>query len=94
MQTVNELVPWETVRLYVDIKYEKFEGIAKITINRPQVRNAFRPLTVEEMMHAFTDAKYDSEIGVIIITGGLIYFPAVALGPIVEHFLMLGGKLF
>ncbi len=55
---------------YQDIRYHKSEcGIAKITINRPQVRNAFRPLTVQEMMHALNDARIDPEIGVIILTG-------------------------
>ncbi len=62
-------VQWTACGSYTDIKYEKYNGVAKITINRPQVRNAFRPMTVEEMMHAFNDAKYDSEIGAIIITG-------------------------
>ncbi len=53
-----------------DIFYHtSFEGIAKITINRPQVRNAFRPQTVNEMMAAFTKARYDEKIGVIILTG-------------------------
>jgi naphthoate synthase len=55
--------------MYTDIKYTKFEGIAKITINRPEVRNAFRPLTVEEMSHALGDARHDPEVGVIILTG-------------------------
>jgi naphthoate synthase len=54
---------------YSDIKYEKWDGIAKITINRPQVRNAFRPLTVDEMRHALQDARHDPDIGVIILTG-------------------------
>jgi len=45
------------------------DGIAKITINRPQVRNAFRPLTVNEMMNALEDARNDPKIGVIILTG-------------------------
>lgn len=53
-----------------DIRYEKStDGIAKITINRPQVRNAFRPLTVKEMIQALADARYDDNIGVIILTG-------------------------
>lgn len=60
---------WIACGTYTDIKYEKWDGIAKITINRPHVRNAFRPLTVDEMMHAFNDARFDSTIGVIIITG-------------------------
>lgn len=63
------MVKWSTVGDYTDIKYHKTEGIAKVTINRPEVRNAFRPLTVQEMMHAFADAREDAEIGVIILTG-------------------------
>jgi naphthoate synthase len=55
---------------YEDVLYEKSkEGIAKITINRPQVRNAFRPQTVTEMSRAFADARDDAEIGVVILTG-------------------------
>jgi len=60
---------WIKVRSYQDIVYEKAEGIAKITINRPEVRNAFRPLTVEEMRQAFEDARNDSQIGVVILCG-------------------------
>lgn len=61
--------PWISAGIYTDIKYEKLEGIAKITINRPEVRNAFRPLTVTEMMTAFRDAEEDQDIGVIVLTG-------------------------
>lgn len=60
---------WKAEGSYTDILYHKSGGIAKITINRPQVRNAFRPLTVEEMRHALADARDDHEIGVIILTG-------------------------
>ena len=60
---------WVESEKYTDILYHKAEGIAKITINRPGVRNAFRPLTVEEMMRALEDARNDSRIGVIILTG-------------------------
>ena len=63
------MIEWNAVGIYTDILYHKMPGIAKITINRPEVRNAFRPLTVKEMMHAFEDARMDSAIGVIIITG-------------------------
>ncbi|MCP4044269.1 MAG: 1,4-dihydroxy-2-naphthoyl-CoA synthase [Gammaproteobacteria bacterium] len=54
---------------FQDILYEHAEGIAKITINRPEVRNAFRPETVEEVMQAFSHAHLERNIGVIILTG-------------------------
>ena len=52
-----DAVQWERVRDYEDIIYEKAEGIARVTINRPEVRNAFRPQTVNEMIDAFEDAR-------------------------------------
>jgi naphthoate synthase len=61
---------WTSIRTYEDIIYEKStDGIARITINRPHVRNAFRPLTVNEMIDAFADAREDLSIGVVILTG-------------------------
>lgn len=60
---------WETIKSFTDIRYERFEGIAKITINRPEVRNAFRPLTVVEMREALQLARADGEVGVIVLTG-------------------------
>ncbi|MBS4035458.1 MAG: 1,4-dihydroxy-2-naphthoyl-CoA synthase [Ignavibacterium sp.] len=62
---------WKIVKEYNDIIYEKLdgEGIAKVTINRPEVRNAFRPETVKEMIEAFIDAREDQELGVILLTG-------------------------
>jgi naphthoate synthase len=61
---------WTPIKPYTDIRYERTEdGIAKITINRPEVRNAFRPLTVREMREAFELAREDPEIGVVILTG-------------------------
>jgi naphthoate synthase len=60
---------WQKVKNYTDIIYEKMDGIAKITINRPEVRNAFRPETVSEMYGAFSDAREDQTIGVILLTG-------------------------
>src|SRR5688500_20331678 len=62
-------IVWVSAGEFEDIKYEKAEGIAKITINRPEVRNAFRPLTVIEMQSAIEDAREDHETGVIILTG-------------------------
>lgn len=62
-------VEWRRVRDYTDIIYEHAEGIARITINRPEVRNAFRPETVMELMDAFADAREDSRIGVVLLTG-------------------------
>ena len=60
---------WKPVKQFSDILYEKAEGIAKITINRPEKRNAFRPETVDEMIEAFQEARDDSEVGVILLTG-------------------------
>lgn len=62
--------PWEKLsRSYEDIIYETYSGIAKITINRPEVRNAFRPKTIMELIDAFSIAREDENIGVIILTG-------------------------
>jgi len=54
---------------YEDILYTKKEGVATATINRPQVYNAFRPQTIDELLHAFEDAWYDETIGAIVLTG-------------------------
>ena len=62
-------VNWHTAGEYEDIIYEKADGIAKVTINRPEVHNAFRPTTLFELSAAFDDARDDQEIGVIILTG-------------------------
>jgi naphthoate synthase len=66
-------VAWEPAAEYVDIRYERGTGadagIAKITINRPEVRNAFRPETVTELSDAFTRAREDLDVGVVILTG-------------------------
>ncbi len=62
-------VNWIQEGEFTDILYHKAEGIAKITINRPEVRNAFRPQTVDEMIGALQDARNDNAIGVIILTG-------------------------
>jgi naphthoate synthase len=63
------MIIWNECGTYTDIKYHKADGIAKITINRPHVRNAFRPLTVDEMSDALFDARRDEDIGCIILTG-------------------------
>ena len=62
---------WTTAREYTDIKYETTDdgSIAKITINRPQVRNAFRPQNVHEMLNALNAAHEDPKVGVVILTG-------------------------
>ncbi len=68
MTTATE--QWIPVKIFEDILYEKNdEGIAKITINRPHVRNAFRPETIIELQEAFELARNDSDVGVIIFTG-------------------------
>jgi len=63
------MIEWAEAGEFTDIKYHKTDGIAKITINRPEVRNAFRPLTVEEMIQALDEARNDPTIGVVILTG-------------------------
>src|SRR5438445_12910807 len=60
---------WTSSGDYTDIRYETAEGIAKITINRPEVRNAFRPQTLCELSRAFEVARDDPAVGVIIFTG-------------------------
>ena len=65
MSSVN----WTDAKQYEEIKYEKAEGIAKITINRPHRRNAFTPLTIDEISDALRDARFDEEIGVVVLTG-------------------------
>jgi naphthoate synthase len=70
----RDVIDWQPSELatgggYTDIRYETAEGIAKITINRPEVRNAFRPTTLFELSAAFTAARDDPAIGVIILTG-------------------------
>jgi naphthoate synthase len=60
---------WQPVKVYDDILYYKADGIAKIVINRPEKRNAFRPKTVFELYEAFSDAREDPSIGVILLTG-------------------------
>src|SRR5580700_3166606 len=60
---------WKTAKVYSDILYQKADGIAKITINRPEKRNAFRPETVAQLIDAFSDARDDQKIGVVLLTG-------------------------
>jgi len=60
---------WQKAGDYKDILYDTWDGIARITINRPEVRNAFRPTTVFEMLRAFEAARDDPAIGVVILTG-------------------------
>jgi naphthoate synthase len=68
MHKLNTL--WQEIKQFQDIKFHKTDdGIAKITINRPEVRNAFRPETVLEMQEAFTLARHDTSVGIVILTG-------------------------
>ena len=62
-------IEWKRSGDYGDISYDTAEGIAKITICRPEVRNAFRPQTLFELSHAFNEARDDPEVGVIVLTG-------------------------
>lgn len=60
---------WKTIKEYKDIKFDFYDGIAKITINRPEVRNAFRPQTVMDMSDAMLICRESQEIGVVVFTG-------------------------
>lgn len=60
---------WQTVKEYEDITYEKADGMARIAFNRPEVRNAFRPRTIDEMTDAFRHVWMDPEVGVVLLTG-------------------------
>jgi len=68
-QNLYAPIAWQSAAEYIDIRYEKADGIAKITIDRPDVLNAFRPQTLVEVSAAFELAREDSEIGVVILTG-------------------------
>jgi naphthoate synthase len=63
------MVEWKTIKEYTDILFEQYENVAKITINRPEVYNAFRPLTNQEMLDAFRYCREEASIRVIILTG-------------------------
>ena len=56
---------WKTAKEFEDITYKKADGVARIAFNRPDVRNAFRPKTTSELLHAFQDAHEDTSIGVV-----------------------------
>ena len=60
---------WKTVKDYSDITYQKADGMARIAFNRPEVRNAFRPQTIDQMIEAFRDVWADETIGVVLLTG-------------------------
>ena len=60
---------WKTSKVYSDILYQKADGIAKVTINSPEKRNAFRPETISQLIEAFTDARDDQRVGVVLLTG-------------------------
>lgn len=62
-------VDWKTVKEYQDITYKKCGAVARIAFNRPEVRNAFRPLTVAELYEALVDAREDTTIGVVLLSG-------------------------
>ena len=67
--TMKNKVQWKSIKSYEEILFESFEGIAKISINRPKVHNAFTPLTIKEMSDAMAICREDEKIGVVIITG-------------------------
>lgn len=66
---IKNAAEWVEVKKYEDITYHKADGIARIAFNRPDVRNAFRPDTIKEMIEAFEEVWEDPEVGVILLTG-------------------------
>src|SRR3954469_25284207 len=68
-QQIRTALDWRPAGEFEDIRYEIAEGIAKITIDRPEVRNAFRPQTVIEISDALERAREDLDVGVIVLTG-------------------------
>ena len=64
-----EVLQWTTVKEYEDITYQKSGGVARIAFNRPEVRNAFRPQTIDEMIEAFNHVWHDQQVGTILLTG-------------------------
>jgi naphthoate synthase len=68
-KAASKTTRWRTAGKYSDILYHKTDGIARVTINRPEKRNAFRPETVSQMYEAFCDAREDPSIGVVLLTG-------------------------
>ncbi|PJF28378.1 MAG: 1,4-dihydroxy-2-naphthoyl-CoA synthase [Phototrophicales bacterium] len=66
---IRQAADWQTVKIYEDITYHKTDGIARIAFNRPEVRNAFRPETINEMIDAFNHVWEDQNVGVILLTG-------------------------
>ena len=65
----NRNMDWKSAGTFDDILYHQAEGVARIAINRPEVRNAFRPQTVRELIEAFHRAHMDPAVGAIILTG-------------------------
>src|ERR671924_2316242 len=68
-RTIRPAADWRPAGEYEDIRYETADGIAKITIDRPEVRNAFRPETLIEISEALERAREDTSVGVIVLTG-------------------------
>ena len=66
---IRQALDWQSTGEFSDIRYETADGIAKITISRPELRNAFRPLTTQELISAFDAARDDPTIGVVVLTG-------------------------
>ena len=65
---MSKNINWIKVKDYSDITYHKCDGVARIAFNRPNVRNAFRPLTTKELYEAFYNAQEDTSIGVILLS--------------------------
>ena len=66
---MNMNVSWSEIKKYTDIKFEFYNGVAKVTINRPNVYNAFRPETNNDMLDAFDFCRERNDIDIVVITG-------------------------
>jgi len=78
-------IKWKTAKQYEDITYKKYNGVARIAFNRPEVRNAFRPKTTSELLDAFKDAHEDTSIGVVLLKTEFGRFVVVEIKNHVEN---------
>ena len=84
---------WKEIRKFEEIRFEEFDGIAKITINRPRYRNAFTPKTTLELSQAFADCRELQRIRVVLLTGQMSQVPEGQRLEDVKHAFCSGGDM-